>query len=377
MIERDEILAIEQRVVARMLSMLLRFCAILGLVAFCYTVFSPFMNLMLWALILAVTLYPLHQRLAGALGQKQGRASVVLVVLGLVLIVGPTVLLASSLTGSVSGLVQTANSDSLHIPPPSDRLTQIPILGEQLRELWTSAMNDLPGLIQSMRPELGDALKKVLMLVASTGGGILGFILSFVVAGVIMAYGASGAQAARRIAVRLAGPDRGTPLIELCTATIRAVALGVIGVAFIQALLAGLVMLMAGIPFPGVLTVLALILGIAQVPLILLLAPAIAYLWMAGGHSTAHNLLFTLLLLVAGMADNVLKPMLLGRGVDAPMPVVLLGALGGMATGGLLGMFIGATVLSIGYQLFMAWVDNELPGTVQEPPPPADLAPES
>jgi predicted PurR-regulated permease PerM len=375
MFERDELLDIEKRVVARLLLMLIRFGSILGLVAFCYTIFSPFMNLMLWGLILAVTLYPLHQRLAAALGQKQGRASTVLVLLGLVLIVAPTVVLASSLTGSVSGLVQTANSDSLQIPPPSDRLTRIPILGDQLHDLWTRAMNDLPGLLQSMQPELGTALKKVLLMLASLGGGVLGFILSFIVAGVIMAYGVAGARAARRIAVRLAGPERGAPLFELCTATIRAVALGVIGVAFIQAILSGLVMLMAGIPFAGILTILALILGVAQVPLILVNVPAVAYLWMAGGHSTAHNLFFTLLLLVAGMADNLLKPLLLGRGVDAPMPVVLLGALGGMATAGLLGMFIGATVLSIGYQLFMAWVDDELPGGVPEPAP-NDLEPE-
>ncbi|MNB99670.1 putative inner membrane protein [compost metagenome] len=134
--------------------------------------------------------------------------------------------------------------------------------------------------------------------------------------------------------------------------------MGVIGVAFIQALLAGIVMAIAGIPAVGIFFVLALILGIAQVPVILVTAPAIAIMWMTGDHGTAMNIVFTILLIIAGMADNVLKPVLLGRGVDVPMPVVLLGALGGMATNGILGMFIGATLLSIGYRIFMAWVNE-------------------
>ena len=152
----------------------------------------------------------------------------------------------------------------------------------------------------------------------------------------------------------------GLALTKLCTSTIRAVAQGVIGVAFIQALLAGIVMMLAGIPAVGIFFVLALILGIAQVPVILVTAPAIAYMWSTGDHGTAVNIIYSVLLIVAGMADNVLKPLLLGRGVDAPMPVVLLGALGGMAASGILGMFIGATLLSIGYRIFMAWVNEGL-----------------
>jgi predicted PurR-regulated permease PerM len=136
--------------------------------------------------------------------------------------------------------------------------------------------------------------------------------------------------------------------------------MGVIGVAFIQALLAGIVMAIAGIPAVGIFFVLALILGIAQIPVLLVTAPAIALMWTMGDHGTAMNIVYTILLIVAGMVDNVLKPLLLGRGVDAPMPIVLLGALGGMAASGILGMFIGATLLSIGYRIFMAWVNEGL-----------------
>ena len=131
---------------------------------------------------------------------------------------------------------------------------------------------------------------------------------------------------------------------------------GVLGVAFIQAIVVGLVMLIAGVPFAGVLAVIVLVLGIAQVPALLVTLPVIAYIWTSGDYGTAPAVIYTVLLLVAGMLDNVLKPLLLGRGVDAPMPVILLGALGGMASAGILGMFVGATLLALGYQIFMGWV---------------------
>lgn len=371
---QDEILAIEKRLATTFLVMLIRFGLLVGLAIFCLEIISPFGSLMLWSVILAVTLQPLHQRLAQALHGKQGRASAILVLLGLLLIGLPTGWLFSTLGGSVGGLLDTVNSENLQLPPPPERVAQLPVVGEKLRDLWIQGVNDLPGLLKSYRPELAAAIKAVLAALASMSAEMLMLLASFIVAGLLMARSGSGARTAERIAHRLAGADRGTPLVTLCVATIRAVATGVLGVAFLQALLAGVVMALAGVPAAGILFLLCLILGIAQVPVILATAPAIAYLWLGGEHSTPVAALYTVLLFVAGMADNVLKPLLLGRGVDAPMPVVLLGAIGGMASAGLLGLFLGATVLSIGYQLFMAWVDEEKRALEIAPPqsPPED-----
>lgn len=358
--ENNDLSIVEKRLVARFLDMFIKFGLILALGSFCFTVFSPFMNMMLWALILAVTLYPLHQRFAARLGGKQGRASTLLVLLGVLLIVAPTVVMVSSLGDSVSTLVDKVENNTLVIPAPSPDTANIPLVGAKLHAVWLKASVDLPSLIISYKPQLGDLAKKVVGILASMGGGLLGFVASFIVAGIMMAWGAPGALSADRIAMRITDERKGLALTKLCTSTIRAVAQGVIGVAFIQALLAGIVMMLAGIPAVGIFFVLALILGIAQVPVILVTGPAIAYMWSAGDHGTLVNIIYSVLLIVAGMADNVLKPLLLGRGVDAPMPVVLLGALGGMATNGILGMFIGATLLSIGYRIFMAWVNEGL-----------------
>jgi predicted PurR-regulated permease PerM len=171
-----------------------------------------------------------------------------------------------------------------------------------------------------------------------------------------MAFGRAGDRSGRAIFARVVGSERGAEFSHLAVATIRAVAQGVIGVAFIQAIIVGVCLLIAGVPWAGVLAGIVLVLGIAQVPAVLVTLPAIAYLWMSGAHGTVAAAGYTVLLIVAGMADNVLKPLMLGRGVDAPMPVILLGALGGMASAGILGMFVGATLLALGYQIFMSWV---------------------
>lgn len=358
--ENNNLLIVEKRLVARFMDMFIKFGLILALASFCFTVFSPFLNMMLWAIILAVTLYPLHQYFAARLGGKQGWAATLLVLLGILLIVAPTVAMISSLGESVSGLIDKMGNNSLMVPPPSESVASIPVIGGKLHALWLKASEDLPGLINAYRTQLGDIAKQVLSILASMGGGLLGFVVSFIVAGIMMAWGAAGANSAKRIAMRITDENKGIALTKLCTSTIRAVAQGVIGVALIQALLAGVVMALAGIPAVGIFFILALILGIAQIPVILVTAPAIAIMWSMGDHGTGLNIIYTVLLLIAGMADNVLKPLMLGRGVDAPMPVVLLGALGGMAASGILGMFIGATLLSIGYRIFMAWVNDGL-----------------
>jgi predicted PurR-regulated permease PerM len=172
-----------------------------------------------------------------------------------------------------------------------------------------------------------------------------------------MAFGEGGAAGIRSVFDRIVGVERGERFTQLCTATIRAVAQGVLGVALIQAIVVGLLLLFAGIPFAAALAAVVLVLGIAQLPALLVTLPVIAYIWWSPSYGTGAAVMHTVLLALAGMLDNILKPLLLGRGVEAPMPVVLIGALGGMATSGILGMFLGATLLALGYQIFMSWVD--------------------
>jgi predicted PurR-regulated permease PerM len=273
-----------------------------------------------------------------------------------VLIVVPTALLLISMGDSVQHLIRDVQHDTLHVPPPRPNVAAWPVVGEKIYALWEKAYADLPGLVQSLQPKLGNLAKAALAMVASIGGVILQFIAALIIAGIIMAFGEAGDRGGRAIFARLVGREHAAEFSHLAVGTIRAVAQGVIGVAFIQAIVIGVCLLIAGVPWAGLLAGIVLVLGIAQVPALIVTLPAIAYLWMSGDHGTVAAAAYTVLLIVAGMADNVLKPLMLGRGVDAPMPVILLGALGGMAAAGILGMFVGATLLALGYQIFMGWV---------------------
>ncbi len=356
----------EERIAARLLDVLIRAGLILAMVLLCYRVLSPFMNLMVWALILAVTMYPAHQSLARRIGGRQGLAATLLVLVGAVVIIAPTALLMSSLGGSVHQLIENVQNNTLKIPEPRPGVAEWPLVGKKLYAFWAQAHGNLPALIQSMQPNFGDLAKGALGFVASIGGGLLQFLGSFIIAGIVMAFGEAGHRGSRSIFERIVGQARGGEFARLSVATIRAVALGVLGIAFVQAIIVGLCLLIAGVPWAGVLAVIVLVLGIAQVPAVRVTLPAIAYLWTGAGYGNVEAIAYTVLLLVAGMADNVLKPLMLGRGVDAPMPVILIGALGGMAAAGIIGMFVGATLLALGYQIFMGWVDTNPGGAAAE-----------
>jgi predicted PurR-regulated permease PerM len=193
------------------------------------------------------------------------------------------------------------------------------------------------------------------------------FLGALIIAGFMMAYGEPGSQAIQHILCRLTDPIRGIRLQALSTATIRSVATGVIGVAFIQALLLGVGFYLANVPAAGVLSLIVFLIGIAQVPASIISLPVVAYIWWSGDASTTINIVWTIYLIVAGMADNVLKPLLLGRGVEAPMLVILIGAMGGMVSAGIIGLFLGAVLLAVGYKVFMVWVNDDEEGTSTEP----------
>ena len=337
---------------------LIRVGLIAFLVVMCIRVFAPFANLVVWGLILAIALAPLHGRLAARLGGRQGLAATGLMLGGLLLLGVPTGMLGSSFASHLHEIYATVRSGTLAIPPPNPGVAAWPIVGERLYETWNSAATNLPAFVSENQALLRNLSRQALAAAASTAGAVLSFLGSMIVAAIIMAYAKSGSLAVQRIFSRLTDPVRGPRLQQLATATVRSVAVGVIGVAFIQSILLGMGFLLAGIPAAGVLALVVMFIGILQIPAAIVSLPAVAYLWWSEDGSTTSNVVFTIYLLVAGMADNVLKPLMLGRGVDAPMVVVLIGALGGMVTGGIIGLFIGGVLLAVSYQLFMEWVDQ-------------------
>src|SRR5262249_35004045 len=205
-----------------------------------------------WALLLAVTLYPLQRAVARRIGERQGLAATLITILGVVLVVMPTALLLSSMGDSVQQLIRDVQNDTLQVPPPRPNVAAWPVVGGKVYEVWERAHADLPALVQSLQPKIGDLAKTTLAMVASIGGAILQFIAALMIAGIIMAFGQAGDRTGRAIFVRLVGSEHGEEFNHLAVATIRAVAQGVIGVAFIQAIIVGVCLLIARIPWAGV-----------------------------------------------------------------------------------------------------------------------------
>lgn len=340
-----------------LLDVLIRAGLIAALVFFCFRIFHPFLDLMLWSLILAVTLYPLHRRLRDRLVHRDGRAATLIVVVAIGILAIPIYLLGVSLTESAHRAMETARSGSFHVPPPSEAVAGWPLVGKRVYAFWLRASSDLTGLAQQFAPQLKAVSLALLGKLAGLGVGLLLFIAALMIAGIFMAYGESGHRSAIRVASRVFTPDKGLHVTELCTATIRAVAQGVVGIAFIQMLLIGVGFVLMDIPGAGLLALAVLVFGILQLPATLITLPVIIFVFATQGASAA-TIVFAIYVFVAGLIDNVLKPLLLGRGVDVPMPVVLIGALGGMVTNGIIGLFIGPVVLAVGYELFWQWVGD-------------------
>jgi len=345
-----------------LLDVLIRTGLIAALVIFCYQIFSPFLQLMLWSMILTITLYPLQVRLKPKLGNKDGRAATLIVVIAIGIILVPIYLLGTSMTHSVQDMLASIKSGDFHIPPPDESVAGWPLVGQRVYDFWLQAAADLTGLAQKFSPRLSEVSLALLAKLAGLGLGLMIFVIALIIAGIVMANGENGERSALRIASRIFGPDKALQITKLCTATIRAVAQGVVGIAFIQMLLIGVGFVLMGIPGAGLLALAVLLLGIMQLPTTLITLPVIVFVFLTRGASVG-TIVFSVYVFVAGLADNVLKPLLLGRGVDVPMPVVLIGALGGMVTGGITGLFIGPVILAVGYQLFWQWVEDQTPAS--------------
>ncbi|MGF6572441.1 Predicted PurR-regulated permease PerM [Paraburkholderia fungorum] len=352
-----------------LLDVLIRAGLVAVLAIFCFRIFVPFLNLMVWALILAITLYPVQVRLRRTFGGKEGLIASLIVLVAFAVILVPTYLLGVAVAASIDHAMAAFKAGTFRVPPPTQAIASWPLVGKLLYDYWLQATTDLTGLAQKFAPQLKDAGLALLGMVTGLGAGLLLFFVALIVAGILMAHGEKGHNSAVQIASRISGPENGPQIADLCTATIRAVAQGVVGIAFIQMLLIGIGFVVMGIPGAGLLALAVLLLGIMQLPATLITIPVIVFVIATQGVSTV-TVIFAVYVFVAGLADNVLKPLLLGRGVAVPMPVVLIGALGGMVTGGVIGLFIGPVMLSVGYQLFWRWVrDDASPERLKETTP--------
>lgn len=325
------------------------------LVIWCFEVVRPFIQPIVWGIILAIAIHPAYLRLGRVMGGRERLAATILVVGSLLLLIVPSVMITTSLVESATELAGKLREGEVKIPPPPTAVADWPIIGGGLHALWAEASRDLEAALRQAQPLLKAIGRWMLSGGATAGFGIVMFALSIVIAGVLLSYGEQATDTARRIARRLVD-ERGDELVRLTGDTVESVTRGILGVALIQGLLAGIGLLVAGVPAAGLWALLVLLMAVVQIPTVLILGPIIVYVFATS--STTIAVLFAIWSLAVGFSDNVLKPMLLGRGVDVPTLVIFMGAIGGFILQGIIGLFAGAVVLSVGYTLFKAWLED-------------------
>ena len=326
------------------------------LAAWCFMIVRPFIEPVMWGVVIAVAIYPLFMKLRSVMGGRNKLAAVVFTLLALALLITPAIMISDSLIATSQALTEKYEQGQLQIPPPGDNVKEWPLVGEKLHGIWVQASTNLQGTIEKYEPQLKAAGEKVIAIAAGAGGGILQFVISIIISGILVANASGAYNITVKIFSRLTGDKQGAMFTHLSRDTIRSIAQGVIGIAIIQALLSGLGMYVMDVPAWGLWSLFILVLAIAQLPPLLVLGFVIAYVWSVA--DTTPAVIFTIYALIVSGSDSFLKPLLLGRGLDTPMLVILLGAIGGMLMSGIIGLFIGAVILALGYELFMAWLNR-------------------
>ena len=324
------------------------------LVVWCFRIFQPFIMPMMWGVIIAVALAPVFGKLVALMGGRRGLAALIFTLVTLVLVIVPTYQIADSAVRSSVRVAQDLEAGTLEVPPPSESVKDWPVVGDQAYEAWNTAATNVTQAMSQYQAQLQAVGAWMLGKLGGLAGAILHTIIALIIAGFMLAFAEGGERSARSVAGRLGGAQ-GEGIVGITTATIRSVAQGVLGVALVQSAAAALGMMLAQVPAWGLWTILVLILAVIQLPPLLVLVP-IAIWYFTATDSTVVAVVFLIWCLIVSMSDTFLKPLFLGRGVDIPMPVILIGAIGGLMLHGIIGLFIGAVVLAIGYQLFKAWM---------------------
>jgi predicted PurR-regulated permease PerM len=265
-------------------------------------------------------------------------------------------LFADSLVSGIATAKEAWKGGSFRIPPPTEQIKDWPLIGGKAYEVWLLASRNITEVLKPFAPQFKTLIGHVFSVLAGAGFALIQFIFSIIIAGVFLAASARSGRAASSLSKRL-GDRKGLELLRDAEITVRNVARGILGVALIQAILAGIGFAAAGLPGAGLWALVALILGIVQIGVGPVMIVAVIYLFATASTLTASLFLIWTLLVVP--LDNILKPILLGKGAPVPMLVIFLGALGGFFNSGIIGLFVGAVVLSLAYKLAILWVEGD------------------
>jgi len=329
---------------------------ILLLLVWCFNIIAPFIAPIVWGVVIAIGTYPMCQWFIKKTNLSNALGTTLFTLLMVLLLITPTVMLTGVMFDDAQTLAKNLDSGTLNIPGPPDVVGDLPLIGDDLKDFWTRVSEDPKATLGQIEPQLKALGKWMLKAAAGAGLGVLMFVFSIIIAGIFMAKADACNKAVLIVCNRLVG-ERGDDMAALSHKIIQSVITGILGIALIQTLLAGLGFIAMGIPGAGFLSMICLVLAVVQIDILIILIPLSIYAFSFAGTGAA--VAFLIWNLAVGLLNNILKPILLGRGVDAPMLVIFLGAIGGLLLSGIIGLFIGPVVLVFGYTLFMDWLAHE------------------
>lgn len=342
----------------------LRLGALFIIVYWCYQILAPFIPLVLWGAIMAVAVYPLYQKLSARLGNRMKVSAALVTLVGLIVLTTPVVVLTESLVISSKDLAENIADGSLEVPQLPEDVKGWPLVGEKIHTGWELASGNLGAALKKYGPQLEVLGAGLIATAGGAGAAFLQLFISVIIAGVFLST-AQGSAAKTRVVVNWLVGDRGPLLLTESTTTVRSVARGVLGAAILEAIVAAIGLVAAGLPAAGLWTFLILVLSIVQVPPLLTLVPL--SIWALVSTELFGAMVLVMCTILVVLIDTVLKPVLLGRTADAPTLVVLLGAIGGMMVWGIIGLFVGAVILVLCWGALEFWVKEDT-ASATEPP---------
>ena len=341
---------------AKIIGLGIRLALLSLLIFWSFLIIRPFIGIMVWSIVLAVALYPIFEQMAKLLGGRRRLAAALITILGLLIVIGPATWLGLGLVDGLKILYERLEPGNIFVPPPVEAVKSWPLIGKQLFQFWDLAATNLKAALVAIGPILKPLGSWLLGLARGAGTGIFQFFISVIIAGFLLPSGPSLVESVAVFLRRLIS-KRGEDFLQLAGATIRNVSQGVIGVSLLQALLAGIGLMAAGVPSASLITAGVLILGIIQIGPSLILIPVIIWSWITMGTTAA--LIFTAYMVPVNLLDNVLRPIVMTRGLTTPMLVILIGVIGGTLFHGIIGLFVGPIVLAVAWDLLITWMRED------------------
>jgi predicted PurR-regulated permease PerM len=327
---------------------------IASIIVACFWIAGPLLGVIVWGALIAIGLAPLHRKLAHAVGNRPKLAATLMVLALLALVVVPLSVLPGSFQQAIDGLSnRTNNWTQLSLPPPPSWVSGLPLVGPKLNERWVAMASNSQELLVSVKPYIGPAFQWVAAQGASLGLAILEILFHHPAGIFLTTEGVDISPPQHRGSARRGLREN---LLDVAVRTVRSAA-QVIGTALIQGVLSGIGFAIAGVPFAALLGVLSFGTAMLQIGTWLVWIPTAV--WLSYQGETGWAIFTTVLGIVINVLDNVIKPLLIGRGAGVPLWIIFIGVIGGILTIGLIGIFIGPLIMSVGYSIVTGWLGGD------------------